>query len=255
MGEVRGSRLFFALCLVAAAAILLLPLASGFGAARTIPAPVTVGLAIWRDQGCELCHTLFGQGGAYAPDLTHIYNQRGANYLREFLFNPGAFYHDGRVMPRFTLSIEEMEHVFALLEWAGDQPAAQTWPPGPILVSGGGIISAPPTTGDLSASADSLPSDPAARGRYWFTRPPAACATCHSLEPDVVIVGPSLAGIAARAAERVPGQSAEAYIRASVLRPGEFIVPGFQNVMAQNLGEIMTVDQINDIIAFLLTLE
>lgn len=251
----RGARLFFTLCLTGAAILLLLPLASSRGAPRAIPAPVIAGLTVWRDQGCEHCHTLFGQGGAYAPDLTHVYNQRGADYLREFLFNPGAFYHDGRVMPRFTLSLGEMEQVFALLAWAGDQPAAQTWPPQPITVSGGGVINAPPTTGALVASADPLPTDPAARGRYWFTRPPAACATCHSLEPDVVIVGPSLSGIAARAAERVPGMGAEAYIRASVLRPGEFIVPGFQNVMAQNLGEIMTVDQINDIIAFLLTLE
>ena len=39
------------------------------------------------------------------------------------------------------------------------------------------------------------------------------CITCHSLEPDVVIVGPSQAGLGTRAGTRVPGQSAEEYIR------------------------------------------
>ena len=100
-----------------------------------------------------------------------------------------------------------------------------------------------------------MPSDPVAAGHYWFSRPPANCATCHSLEPDVVIVGPSLAGVASRAGSRVAGLSAEQYLRTSILDPGAFVVPGFRDAMARNFGEVLNTDQINDIIAFLMTLE
>lgn len=112
-------------------------------------------------------------------------------------------------------------------------------------------------TGVEAASAetvDSLPDDPAARGEYWFKRPPAICATCHALEPDIVIVGPSLAGIASRAASRVPGMDAETYLRDSILDPGAFVVPGFPDAMQRNLGDKLSAAQINDILAFLLTL-
>lgn len=84
----------------------------------------------------------------------------------------------------------------------------------------------------------------------------AGCRICHSLQPDVVIVGPSLAGIATRAATRVPGLSAEEYIRQSILEPNAYVVPGFPaGQMVQNLGEILTPEQVDDLVAFLMTLK
>lgn len=82
------------------------------------------------------------------------------------------------------------------------------------------------------------------------------CITCHSLEPDVVIVGPSQAGLGTRAETRVPGQSAEEYIRESITVPNAYIVEGFtEGVMYQNYATDLTEDQINDIIAYTLTLK
>ena len=82
------------------------------------------------------------------------------------------------------------------------------------------------------------------------------CITCHSLEPDVVIVGPSQAGLGTRAETRVPGQSAEEYIRQSIIEPNAHIVEGFtEGVMYQNYATDLTEDQINDIIAYTLTLK
>lgn len=82
------------------------------------------------------------------------------------------------------------------------------------------------------------------------------CHICHSLQPDVVIVGPSLAGIATRAASRIPGMSAEEYIRQSILQPNAYVVPGFPSgVMPPNFSEILTPEQIDDLVAFLLTLK
>ena len=81
------------------------------------------------------------------------------------------------------------------------------------------------------------------------------CATCHALVPETVIIGPSLYGIATRAETRVEGQSAEEYITMSVLRPGDYVVEGFNNVMITNLAKELTSEELNGLVAFLLTLK
>jgi len=82
------------------------------------------------------------------------------------------------------------------------------------------------------------------------------CRICHSLEPGVRLVGPSFAGIADRAEKRVPGLSAEEYIRQSILEPDAYIVEGYPSgQMLPNLGKILTDDQIDDLVAFLINLK
>ena len=82
------------------------------------------------------------------------------------------------------------------------------------------------------------------------------CITCHSLEPDVVIVGPSQAGLATRAQTRVAGMSAADYIHQSIVEPNAYVVEGFaEGLMYQNYGTDLTEDQINDLVAYTLTLE
>jgi cytochrome c5 len=81
------------------------------------------------------------------------------------------------------------------------------------------------------------------------------CATCHALVPDTIIIGPSLYGIATRAETRVDGQSAEEYLMMSVLRPGDYVVEGFNNVMITNLAKELTSEELNALIAFLMTLK
>jgi len=82
------------------------------------------------------------------------------------------------------------------------------------------------------------------------------CITCHSLEPGVVIVGPSHSDIGTRAETAVPGMSAEDYLRQSIMEPNAHITEGYtEGVMYQNFGEELTNSQINDLVAFLLTLK
>jgi len=246
-----GTRLFFTICLLVSAALVV---AVSAGAMRPHPMSTEAaqGWDVWRATGCEGCHTLYGQGGSYAPDLTHIFAVRGEVYLREFWANPGAFHPGQRIMPAFGLTKSETDNLFAFLKWVGEQEPAQGWPPRPIRVNGGSPLSAPIVA---SAGGQDVPADPVARGEYYFKRPPAICSTCHSLELDVVIVGPSLAGITTRAATRVLGMSAESYIRDSIIHPGDFVVPGFPDAMQRNLGDTLSGDQINDLITFLMTLE
>ena len=248
-----GTRLFFIAC-VLIGAVLVVFVGAGALYPRPMSPEASAGWGIWRDTGCEGCHTLYGQGSSYAPDLTHIYDQRGAFYITEFLSNPAAFHPGQRVMPTFGLTKSQMDNLVAFLEWVGTQDAAQGWPPRQILVRGGNPLLTTSSDG-AAASADELPEDPVERGRYWFSHPPAICSTCHSLEPDVVIVGPSLAGVASRAGTRIAGMTAEQYLRDSIVNPGDYVVEGFPDAMQRNLGDKLSSDQINDIIAFLMTQE
>ena len=68
------------------------------------------------------------------------------------------------------------------------------------------------------------------------------------------IIGPSFYGIADRAGERVPGLTAEEYLHQSIVEPNAFVVPGYPSgQMIQNFGQILTEEQIQDLIAFLMT--
>ena len=81
------------------------------------------------------------------------------------------------------------------------------------------------------------------------------CATCHALEPNKTIVGPSFAGVATRAETRMPDTSAREYIELSILDPSAFIVPGYPNGMPNDFGKKLSGDDFNAIVAFLLTLK
>jgi mono/diheme cytochrome c family protein len=96
------------------------------------------------------------------------------------------------------------------------------------------------------------PDPLAVQGQQVFN---ARCATCHALVPDTIIIGPSLAGVATRAETRVDGQTAEEYLQLSVLRPGDYVVEGFTNIMITNLSKELTNEDMNALMAFLLTLK
>jgi ferredoxin/coenzyme F420-reducing hydrogenase delta subunit/cytochrome c2 len=81
------------------------------------------------------------------------------------------------------------------------------------------------------------------------------CRLCHSIKPGEVKVGPSLAGIATTAATRIPGMSAEEYIRQSIVDPGAYIVPGFDNKMPPYIADSLSEEDLEDLIAFLMTLK
>ena len=83
----------------------------------------------------------------------------------------------------------------------------------------------------------------------------AGCITCHSLDPDTTLIGPSIAGVATRAATRVPGVSAEDYLRKSIVNPEAFVVDGFDDGrMPADWAEVLTGVEIDALVAYLLTL-
>lgn len=115
-------------------------------------------------------------------------------------------------------------------------------------------------TDTSAAEGDAVAMGDAANGDTLFHQATIGsapgCVTCHSLEEGQVLVGPSLHGIASRAGDRVEGQSAADYIHNSIVNPNAYVVEGFQEgLMYQNYAQDLTEEQINDLVAYLLTLE
>ncbi|MDE2775302.1 MAG: c-type cytochrome [Chloroflexota bacterium] len=81
-----------------------------------------------------------------------------------------------------------------------------------------------------------------------------ACAACHSITGESSSIGNSLAGIAATAAERVAGQSAEEYLYWSILRPGRHLVAGYSNIMYAGYEDSLEAADVADLVAYLLSL-
>jgi len=80
------------------------------------------------------------------------------------------------------------------------------------------------------------------------------CVTCHSLEADVVIVGPSHNGVGTRAGTYEDGVSAEDYLHTSIMEPDAHLVEGFAaGIMYQNYADELDQSDIDDLVAFLMT--
>ncbi|MGE3356201.1 MAG: hydrogenase iron-sulfur subunit [Acidimicrobiia bacterium] len=103
---------------------------------------------------------------------------------------------------------------------------------------------------------DTPPPPGVDEGREVFTeRNLGGCVVCHSTEHGEDRVGPSLAGVADRAATRVPAMSAEEYLRTAVLDPDAYVVEGYRaGQMLPIYAERLSPAQIDAVVAYLLSL-
>lgn len=82
------------------------------------------------------------------------------------------------------------------------------------------------------------------------------CANCHATSGETIIVGPSQAGIASRGSQRIPGMDARTYVKNSIINPKDYTVEGFQdNLMPTDYGILLSVEDIEALVAYLLTLD
>ena len=228
-----------------------------------ITADVIAGKHVWHRKNCINCHTLLGEGAYFAPDLTKIAQHRGEAYLRQFLQDPSRFYSEerhGRLMPNPRLSDQQITEVIAFLTWVSHIDN-QNWPPRPILVTAAspqGIVLG-------TAVPPAASTDPVALGEALFRRSPPACFSCHSLQENIVLVGPSLAGLATRSAGIVQSpaykgaaRTPQDYIRESIVDPHAYVVPGptfgagGQSIMPP-FGTVLKPDEIDQLVAYLAT--
>ncbi len=236
---------------------------------ENITPEVTHGMDVWHKYNCINCHTLFGEGAYYAPDLTKITDHRGRPYLEAYMRDPSQFYDEKihrRLMPKQDLSNKEITDLITFLEWVSNVDN-QGWPPRPILV-----------TGTFAATADSEPppgttpvtaeDDPRALGENIFRTAIPSCNACHSTSPGVNMAGPSLAGIVTRtkdliAADDYEGdaEDVEGYIRESIVQPSKHLVPGAMysadgtSFMPTTYVDSLTDEQVDQLVAYLASLK
>ena len=249
--------------------------------AETITPQVIHGKDVWHKYNCINCHTLFGEGAYYAPDLTKITQHRGEAYLQAYMRDPSAFYDEQthrRLMPQQNLSEEEITDLIQFLDWVANVDN-QDWPPRPILVtggftavagSGGAGQAAEVQSGSTSVGVRPVDADDDIRalGENVFRTAVPGCVACHSLAPGADGAGPSLAGVATRAELLVgeadySGQASdiEGYLRESILEPSAHLSTGGMysangvSFMPDTYGNSLSEEQIEQLVAFLATLK
>jgi nitric oxide reductase subunit C len=250
--------------------------------AENITPAVSRGDDVWHNHNCINCHTLFGEGAYYAPDLTKITKLRGTAYLSAFLKDPAKFYNEDkhrRLMPNLNLGDQEISDVIAFLDWVSNVDN-QGWPPRPILVSGTSIPGMDLTTKQRDEAAEgkvglapaarpvTQEDDPIARGQAYFNTVTPPCNACHSIAPNVNLVGPSLAGVASRADKLLKSSAYKGsakdvmdYIKESITQPNAFIRPepmfsaNGVSFMPDTYKGALTSEQVDSIAAFLASLK
>lgn len=244
--------------------------------AQNITPEVTHGKDVWHKYNCINCHTLFGEGAYYAPDLTKITQHRGEAYLQAYMRDPSRFYDEQkhrRLMPKQNLSEKEIIDLIAFLDWVS-KVDNQDWPPRPILVTGSFVPGADVVAGDDIDSGDVPPattpvtqdSDPRAIGQKIFRTATPACNACHSTAPGGDMAGPTMAGLATRAAETIAAddyegtaKTVEEYIYEAIVEPSAHIVPGSMysasgtSFMPTGYKDTLTQEQLEQLTAYLAT--
>lgn len=249
---------------------------------QNITDEVVRGQDIWHANNCINCHTIFGEGAYYAPDLTKITQHRGTPYLTAFLKDPSQFYDEQRhrrLMPNPDLSDQEISDLIAFMDWVANVDN-QGWPPRPILVTGGSIpgtelsIAQQDQTGTgTGVDAGNHPpggrpvesgNDPIALGQGLFHSAVPTCAACHSVAPGVNLAGPTLANLATTAQQVLESSdykgkatTVEEFIRESIVEPSAYLHPGPMysanavSFMPPSYGNDLTEEQIDQLVAYL----
>ncbi len=136
------------------------------------------GKHLWEDNNCMGCHTLFGEGAYYAPELTRVYERRGPVFIRSMIKDPAAMFPGQRQMTNYHFKDDEIEDLVAFFAWAGS-----------VDLNG---FPAKPT---LSLPAHAAEATASVHAPAVFTQ---LCLTCHSLKGTGGTVGPAFDGVGSR---------------------------------------------------------
>ena len=251
--------------------------------ADKITTSVTRGKDVWHKNNCINCHTIFGEGAYYAPDLTKITKLRGEAYLTAYLKDPSKFYDENRhrrLMPKQDLSDTDISDLIAFMDWISNVDN-QGWPPRPILVTGAALPGSDMVVGQQGTGAGGAASttppgtrpvagdeNPIALGEKVFRGAAPACTACHSVAPGVNMAGPSLSGLVGRtetllASSDYKGKAKDVtgYIHESIVEPSAHAVPGPMysangvSFMPTTYAKDLTPAQIDQLVAYLSSLK
>ncbi len=143
---------------------------------------VIAGKHLFDKYNCMGCHTILGEGGYYAPELTKVTDRRSDQFIRAMLKDPQAMYPGERKMTQYDFTEEEIDQFIAFFHWIGEMDL-NGFPGHSSLADVAAPAAAPQTT--IAAT----------------TRPKVfnqLCISCHAVEGQGGNVGPALDGIGNR---------------------------------------------------------
>lgn len=151
--------------------------------AANITDAVKLGKKLWENNNCMGCHTLMGEGGYYAPELTKVYERRGEAFIKALINDPQKMYPGERKMVKYHFTDQELDGLVAFFKWVGEADL-NGFPARPSLVQ-----MAVPGAGGGGSVAKAM------------NRPKVfnqMCIACHALEGQGGAVGPALDGVGDR---------------------------------------------------------
>lgn len=146
--------------------------------AQNITPEVVRGKRLFDENNCMGCHTLMGEGGYYAPDLTKVVERRGADWINVFMDDPEAMFPGERKMVKYNFTTAEKSDLIAFFSWVGEIDL-NGFPPAPDK---GAFAANVITTTGTGAVGD--------KPAKW-----SLCSACHSLGGAGGNVGPALDGV------------------------------------------------------------
>ncbi|MCP5008696.1 MAG: c-type cytochrome [Aestuariibacter sp.] len=200
---------------------------------------IAAGNQEYQTNSCNLCHGALLEGNGYfSPGLT----PKAVNLTDPALMNL-PFITDAYLYWRISEGGAQPPFLSAMPAWRDLLSEDERWQLVSFIRSQTSELVAGKEDSDQAAIAVSEQS---------------GCFACHRLERigRGGEVGPAWDGLGTVAATRIEGISAEAYIRQSILQPGDFLTPGFEeiNVMPPNFGEVLSPEEIDILVQFLLNL-
>lgn len=146
--------------------------------AQNITPEVARGKDLWDFNNCMGCHTLFGEGAYYAPELTKVYQRRGPDFIRAMIKDPEKMYPGQRKMQKYDFTDQEIEDLVSFFKWVGE-------------VDLNGFPR--PTMAEVAKTSNAVSAS---------LQPPKVfdqlCIACHKVGGQGGDVGPSLDGVGAR---------------------------------------------------------
>lgn len=94
------------------------------------------GKAIWEKHACVDCHTIFGEGAYFAPELGNVWVRYGGREdaesaretLKAWMRSMPTNIEGRRQMPQFNLTDQELDDLIDFLKWTSEIDT-QNWPP------------------------------------------------------------------------------------------------------------------------------
>lgn len=86
---------------------------------ENITPAVVRGKHLFEANNCMGCHTILGEGGYYAPELTKVIDRKGEMMVKSILMSPAPWNPNGRKMVAYEMSEQDATDLIEFLKWIG----------------------------------------------------------------------------------------------------------------------------------------